>query len=399
MNHLMRNIFNSVSKRDLLQIEVPKNWNIISRNKLRKKHIIFIAIADNTSRAIVVRGMGNNIQQAIKSAIKKCIKHGDHSIDVKHVKVDLVRNVKYIKRFGKLQSKITIDSGLDGIAFDKKFKLSFSPQEVETYGIIDDRKLNLDRLKSSVENQLLPGDLTTIQNKKRLKLYKFTTESFYVNAEEVVPLIRGHRVFDQINKYDLEEAIKLTQKNYFKKVINKKGKQKYSYLPHINFNEKRYNILRHAGTIYSILESIELFHDDSLLKKCQLSLEWLIKKMENRTINGNETLVVVERDILKLGGNALAVVALAKYTSITNDKQYIPIMQKLATWIKETQTDNGDFSIHKQTYSNEKVSSFRSDFYTGEAILALVRLYELDQNEDWLDVVEKATDFLVNVKN
>jgi len=399
MNNLMRTIFNSVSNRVLSPITLPEKWKNISADKLIKQFVIYLAIADDTKRAKVIIGKGSDIQEAITSAINNWIKLGDQSLKVKHVKVDLVKKVRIMKRFGNLKSKLTIDTGIDGLAFDKDFALSFSPQEVEAYKLVKDRKINLERIAFAINNQLIPGDSASLQTQKHLKLYKFTTESFYANEKEEVCLVRGHRIFNKLTRGDLEEAIKLTQKNYFIKVINKKGKQKYSYLPHIDLNEKRYNILRHAGTIYSILESIELFHSDSLLKKSQLSLEFLIRKMEKREINGKDTLVLVERDVLKLGGNALAIVALAKYTSLTSDKQYIPVMQKLATWIKETQADNGDFMIHKQTYSNEKIFSFRSDFYTGEAILALVRLYELDNNEMWLDAAEKATDFLVNNKN
>src|SRR5699024_1236113 len=42
---------------------------------------------------------------------------------------------------------------------------------------------------------------------------------------------------------------------------------------------------------------------------------------------------------------------------------------------------------------------FTSHYYPGEAILALVRLYQIDKKEVWLDVAEKAANFLINIRD
>jgi hypothetical protein len=70
---------------------------------------------------------------------------------------------------------------------------------------------------------------------------------------------------EYLSPHELLEAIILTKDNYFKHVINKKGKFLYSYLPHKNKYENKYNILRHAGTVYSMLEIHEVMNDDILL--------------------------------------------------------------------------------------------------------------------------------------
>src|SRR5699024_8871563 len=116
-------------------------------------------------------------------------------------------------------------------------------------------------------------------------------------------------------------------------------------------------------------------------------------------VNGIDVKVVVERDVQKVGGNALAIVALAEYTKTTGDKQYLPLMRNLATWFKEIQTDNGEFKNHKQEHSTGKVFNFTSKFYPGEAILALVRLYHIDKNEEWLNIAENAANFLINIRD
>lgn len=109
--------------------------------------------------------------------------------------------------------------------------------------------------------------------------------------------------------------------------------------------------------------------------------------------------MVVERDHNKLGGNALAIVALAKYTTVTGNKHYLDYMNDLSRWIIETQDADGRFTIHKQEYSTKKITSFISRFYPGEAILALVRLYQITEDVQLLNSAEKAAYFLIKKRD
>ena len=70
-------------------------------------------------------------------------------------------------------------------------------------------------------------------------------------------------------------------------------------------------------------------------------------------------------------------------------------MSKLAKWIVQTQANDGKFAIHKQIYPNGKISEFISGYYPGEAILALLRLYNIDSNPQWLNTADKAAQYLI----
>jgi len=200
---------------------------------------------------------------------------------------------------------------------------------------------------------------------------------------------------DQLpDKKDLLNSITLAKNGYFMNVVDKNGKFIYSYLPRKNKIQKKYNILRHAGTIYSMLEIYEIMPDEELLKEAKKAILFLLSRIRPVEINGVNAHVVVERDINKLGGSGLA-----KYISVTGDKQYLPIMQSLAEWMRETQDETGNFTIHKQHYSSGEITDFISRFYPGEAILALVRLYHHDKDDRWLDVAEKATNYLIKIRD
>lgn len=202
-----------------------------------------------------------------------------------------------------------------------------------------------------------------------------------------------------ISKDNLIEAIKLTKNNYYKNVIKKNGKYIYSYLPEENKKKKDYNILRHAGTTYSILETCEIMPDEELLKLAESAINYLIGKVKNFEINENPVSVVVEKDAIKLGGNALTIIMLAKYTQITQNYEYLELMQRMARWICENQNEDGEFIIQKQRYSTKEKYNFKSEYYPGEAILSLVRLYQLDGNKKWLNSAELASYYLINVRD
>jgi hypothetical protein len=116
-------------------------------------------------------------------------------------------------------------------------------------------------------------------------------------------------------------------------------------------------------------------------------------------INGVSTKVVVHNNKYKLGGNALAILAMAKYTQLTKSTKYLSVMNDLALWMQETQDENGWFPIHKKDYKTGETADFISRFYPGECILSLVRLYQIDKNETWLDIAEKAALYLIDVRD
>src|SRR5699024_2443768 len=148
------------------------------------------------------------------------------------------------------------------------------------------------------------------------------------------------------------------------------GKYIYSFLPHLNKREKRYNMLRHAGTTYSMLETYELMPDDKLLAEAKRAFDYLFDRIKTHKINDKKVKVVVEKSAQNRGGNALTIVGLAKYTQATGDEQYIPLMQDLASWLKEVQGDDGEFKIHKQNPATGEIFDFISHYYPGESILA-----------------------------
>jgi hypothetical protein len=285
------------------------------------------------------------------------------------------------------------------LAFDKDFNVAFLPEEVRAYQMIQNKKLQHANVFDAFEKHFLLSEQNLVKKfltAEFFNVYKFRTESWYIDKNEYFPLYRGNRLQNELTKSDLKQSIELAQKNYFRQSVNSQGKFVYIYNPEDSTVPNEYNILRHAGTTYSMLETYELFPDKGLMKAIERAIKYLLKKIQTTSINGKEAQVVVEGSSVKLGGNGLTIVALAKYTEVTGDNKYLPVMQKMAAWIAEHQDENGEFIKHTQNFNTGKAKDFVSRFYPGEAILALCRLYQIDQNEEWLDVAERAATYLIS---
>jgi hypothetical protein len=183
--------------------------------------------------------------------------------------------------------------------------------------------------------------------------------------------------------------------DYIVNATNADGSFVYEYNASSGKESSSYNILRHAGTVYFMLELYNVTKDERLLSSAEKSIVYLLSFVKPFD---NSSVCIVYNDEVKLGGNALAVVALAEHMKVTGEDVYLPIMQNLTCFIKLSQNESGGF-ICKQEYSTGYIYDWDSEYYTGEALLALCRLYQLDHNETWLDVAEKGAKYLINVRD
>ena len=197
---------------------------------------------------------------------------------------------------------------------------------------------------------------------------------------------------------ETEKAIVLAGE-YLKNAVKENGSFVYEYYPQTNKENSQYNMLRHAGTIYAMVEIYEMTGDKALLEKINKAVAFLLANLKSTHVKNQEVLVGIDEGNIKLGANALALLALTKYMDVTKTSQYLETVRKLARWIRLTQSPQGRFLIHKQDFATQQVSGFESNYYPGEAIYALTFLYRIDKNDEWLDTAEKAANYLIYVRD
>jgi hypothetical protein len=93
---------------------------------------------------------------------------------------------------------------------------------------------------------------------------------------------------------------------------------------------------------------------------------------------------------IKLGGNAVCLLALVKYTELTGDRQ-LPAADGAAGagHPPHAGPQTGSFVHVLNAPALDVKDAFRVIYYDGEAAFGLMRLYGLTRDARWLAVVEK----------
>lgn len=378
-------------------VETPQFPDFLTTDKTPQ--MVFISLSDGSSPAVVVNHANLGFESTIAGAVSKLKRLLDSGFQPQWLKLDVVTTVKRMNNIN-LRRSLGFERSLAGLAFSRQIGIAFLPEELLTWTLMNsDNRIRPSNISSYLyQRQTTAGQLQQIVLDSKQSLFRITTASFFTDGIEIIPLYRGHRLFKEISPDELLTSAVLAGE-YLKKVVNRNGRFTYKYLPKVDKVANRYNILRHAGTIYSMLELYEHTNDLDLLEAAKLAINYLVGLAKSPKPDADDLAVIVEDNFVKLGGNALAVVALAKYMEVTKDKQYLPVLQRLASWIASAQEENGRFYIHKQAYPNGEISKFVSGYYPGEAILALTRIHALDGSNHWLDVAEKAANYLITIRD
>ncbi len=360
----------------------------------RVPRMICISVTDGEKPFSFFSGAGHGIADALNVAISKIPDHVRQK--TRFIVFDLINRVTKVNKRPDA-GKITLQPGIEGLITGKGF---FLPSQLLSLGIMDSSgRVQMEDLLDSYPggNIFLSIDRDQ-KNEVSELLWKFTTTSFFYDGKAVSPLFRGHGIFADLTEELLLERIDLGV-GYLERSVNPSGRFDYSYQADTDKVNSGYNILRHCGTLYSMLEVYEISRDDEILGKAKSAIEYLLKQIKEDDTGGIRVALVEEGGSVKLGGNALAIIALAKYTEVTGDKAYLPVMIRLGKWMQVIQKPEGKFGIHKMAYPSGKVSSFISSYYPGEAILSLVRLYSLDKDPLWLDIAEGAAKYLITIRD
>ncbi|GGE39254.1 hypothetical protein GCM10011517_03710 [Actibacterium pelagium] len=162
-----------------------------------------------------------------------------------------------------------------------------------------------------------------------------------------------------------------------------------------------YNVLRHAGAIYSIARA-EPYWDNDYQPACDSALSYLWAKYTIPTQVGDQKLLGIassrpghEGDkIVKLGGQALAIVSLLAQVRRLNAFEEDQVI-KLGKYMRSMIHDTGN-TISKIDVTTNVPSSFVSLYYPGEAALAFVMLYQRLGCTDSLALATNVLSYLAN---
>ncbi len=407
MKKLVRRLYKALRNR-----KVP-DYSTLDPGKYRVKRfnnqvILLLTIRERDNTLNVAEGRGKNFIEALQTAVELYLGSNDISpFRPRSLRLDLVTKVAGAKKNGSdfdlRNDQVLYKNGIDGLMLGKDRGSVVLPEEIMKYRIIENRQVLMSKLVEVLSRHFVTPSsrefIESIKDSIEFDLHKVNLDTFFIDGRGFRSLFRGHRLFTGVDRETIVESLEFARDYYFANVLDSRGKFIYSYLPWEGKREKRYNILRHAGTVYSMLETYEVVGGEKLLQSAAAAVEYLLGSAVDYTLNGRPVSAVVEKNAVKLGGNALAIIALAKHAEVTGDYRHLPLMQRLAAWMAETQDEQGQFVGHKQLYPTGEIFDFVSHYYPGEAVLALVRLNRIDGDENWLDMAERAAHYLIRVRD
>ena len=164
-----------------------------------------------------------------------------------------------------------------------------------------------------------------------------------------------------------------------------------------------YSMPRHAGTTYFLAELYRITKEEWLREPIERAFHHLAEllatgKCGSTLPNGTEIDCVLDRNeqIAQLGSTALAVVALAEYQRATGDKTYLPLATKFSSFLLFMQRPDGSFRHLYDPKTQQPDDTAELLYYSGEASLALARMYLVTSDQRYVIAAEKGLDWLVH---
>lgn len=357
--------------------------------------IVIISISNKKDKAIVKRGTGSSVDEAYKNAKNMIDQYvASHNYDVQWTKVDIVKDKKQLS-LHELESEISEVkdySYRNGIMLDvENRKIILTEAELNSNSIIDYYYCDIDLnnlntyLSKSNESTLssLPNTITV-----------FSTTSYFYDKDNCYELHNegpntGRRKQENLQKSELESILD-TATNYLSNLVQEDGCFIYGFNPLTNKKNSDYNILRHAGSVWSLIANYD--GTEIQKQKIEKSLAYL-----NKTIcyDDNQAYVIEEKsDEIKLGGNALTIIAMCEYTTHFEDITYVETLKKLGNGILRMQEKDGSY-IHTLNLDYSNKDKTRTVYYDGEATFALCKLYGLTKDEKYLTAAKKALTYFI----
>jgi hypothetical protein len=184
------------------------------------------------------------------------------------------------------------------------------------------------------------------------------------------------------------------------RVVRPNGAFYYIYRPaKETYDEHAYNAIRHAGTTYALFQVYGAVRDDEILSAAE-KVAAFIRDAAVDAGDGHGKAYVSE-GVMKLGGQALALVALLERRRVTHNTSLDPVINGLATFMlaMEVQQEPGRYHQSYDPQTRTLLLTPDSDYYPGECLLALTRLAAQFPDGPYLEAARRAAAFLIHVRD
>ncbi len=297
-----------------------------------------------------------------------------------------------------------------GIAFDAHFDVAMLEPEIGANAVLYDgarEEATPNAANLQLYGQRRFGRALAWPTQPNEPVWLFETRAVFADAKSLLRVEhqgrnRGHRVLPKWGQAPVRDAIDASTA-YLARQVMPSGKYRYGWFPCFDRPIPTYNTLRHASATYALLEGWELTRDPRHKAAIDNALAHLSDNFIHhlRLPSGGQAAFLVDLgDEIKLGGNAVCLLALSKYTELTGDTKYLPLLEALALGIVHMQDPLTGRFVHVLEFPGLGVKEeSRIIYYDGEAAFGLMRLYGLTRDARWLRCAELAFEHFIQAEH
>ena len=372
--------------------------------------VLFFSVCDGHQRAKVTHVVTDSFDKAWMQGIVKLRKMMlKHKLKGKWIRIDWIKEVEELT-WGALDIRL---QGVKrnyfryGLSIDKELKYSFLEQEINANAMLyQGAKVpcaEVNHKNFNIYAKSRYKDIGDIDFSDNTVVNILTTQGVFCDAANIYLLADSELDFGRrkIQQLTSDNVLELVAKgsHFLAHQVQKQGKFNYGFFPCFDRPIVNYNALRHASSTYAMIEAWEISKNEILLQAIVRALTYLVKnliKVVKLTNGQNAAFLVDNGNEIKLGGNAVCLLALVKYSEVTSTRLYDDLLEALGFGIAEMQDSASGKFIHVINYPDLSVKeSFRIIYYDGEAAFGLLRLYQLTKEGRWLQMVVQAFDYFI----
>ncbi|SFO52562.1 hypothetical protein SAMN05443579_103585 [Variovorax sp. PDC80] len=366
--------------------------------------VLFLSACNGKERAHVVTVRGRNFDevwrrgaQLLQTWLRK------QSTAPIWLRADVVHTVQAMHWKGLQQALLATKRNYfrSGIAFDADLSVAMLEQDIGAHAVLYDGKF--DEATPNAANLRLFGqhrygrELSWPTDPQQ-PVWVFDTRAVFTDGKEAHRIEhegvgRGYRRLPAWDAARVRQIVE-TSTAYLARQVKSSGAYHYGWFPCFDRAIPTYNALRHASSTYALIEGWELTRKPEHKAAIDRALGHLTGELIRPATlpDGAQAAFLVDiEDEIKLGGNAVCLLAMVKYTELTGDRKYLPLMEQLALGILHMQDPASGRFVHVLHHPDLRVKEEnRIIYYDGEAAFGLMRLYGLTRDERWLRAVEKA---------
>ncbi|MFR3772958.1 hypothetical protein [Enterococcus canintestini] len=392
--------------------DLKKIIRTIKTSESLTQNLLILSFSDGENRAQVKEFYGKTFEKAWHDLYHF---YTTQSKYINSFRIDVMTEEKrlnyaeFLKKLKEVKRNNYIDFNLRIEGLKKR---SFLKEELVANAILKpskNHKVGYNKPELQIDERNFKGYVNRKYNKVELSLdylkksdfYLFHTESLYFSHGDIFRLRDygyGNRVreINSSNFFDNLNLVITEGGQYLANQLEESGQFIYGYYPTYDQKIKGYNSVRHFSSLYALAETAAFLNNKIMLAAVKDGLQWGIANLSSKI---NDVLLI--KDLLnlsveyKLGAQATAILAFSKYSEITGDKQFYPIIQQLIQGVEKYFISSNAETTHVLNEDLTIKEKFRIVYYDGEILFALLRAYELLKDPKVFETCQKLMDYFV----